>query len=165
MAVYAVETDPNLIKFTTIDFDLLTSDDAGICYLCVQTNVDYLQFIKNPSEHLILCALEIDPTVIKHNYIKQTDKMRDYVMRMDPTLIENIYAPNESHMLRAVETDYTLLRFIIHPTLRIKMLAFKKSLDSIQYFQILGLEDGSYILEHDPELIFKYFDRSAFHFI
>lgn len=82
----------------------------------------FLEKIKNPSEKVLMVALDIEPDVI--NYIrKPTDKMWMRAIKADPSVISSAKKQTPEMQMMAYRVDPESLRFIEKPTPELMKLA------------------------------------------
>ena len=116
-----------------------------------------LQYIKNPSQRVILKAIKKNGQVIK--FLKEaTDEMFKIILEQNGTFIRFIDSPTEKQKILAIKNDISSIKFIQVQSLEFQLL-FIKLLDTTKYPELIKelLNPSEYlqiaILKKDFKLI------------
>ena len=139
LQAFAFDEDPALLPYLNIEIP------EPFLIRGVRNKPEILQYIKNPSEEVVLTALYFSPDVIKFvenpsdnlknlavsrepetiKYINNpSEELIFFAVSRAPEVIKYVKNPSEELQIEAIRRNPKVINFISHPTKKIQKLAF-----------------------------------------
>lgn len=99
--------------------------DEDLCWLAIKANGENIQYVKNPTEEMIICAIENSMEVPDICFNNQTDEIKEALIRANCFVaVEN---PTEEQCIKAIKQHADNIRYIKNPSEEMCMLAVQES--------------------------------------